>query len=209
MTKYPTLREDIQPAGTPKNYIKKHYSSWVEFASANGHGDDINPVLVTGVDRTRDFAMMSYSKNDDDEDLTCKFFPAAGDTPTSVWGTWNTTGFVHTNCGPKLYFPPPPTRTVSSTPSESDTAGVVSDDYNQCVFVRYYYMRKWMGIRVIRAAAGPHDLGAMDRNGKELSEVKSQSADSGESEPDMVVHNTAPVRPFSYIPESSILTNLP
>ena len=203
MTKYPTLREDIQPVGTPKKYIKKHYSSWVEFASANGHGDDINPVLVTGVDRTRDFAMMSYSNNDEDEDLGCKFFPAVGDTPASVWGTWNTTGFVHTNCGPKLYFSPP------STPSGSDTAGVVSDDYNQCVFVRYYYMRKWMGIRVIRAAAGPHDLGVVDRKGEELSEVESQSADPGESEPDIVAHTTAPVRPFSVLSaHSSMPTNL-
>ena len=208
MTKYPTLREDIQPAGTPKKYIKKHYSSWVEFASANGHGDDINPVLVTGVDRTRDFAVMSYS-NDEDEDLACKFFPALGDTSASVWGTWNTTGFVHTNCGPKLYFSPPSTRTVSSTPSGSDTTGLVSGDYNQCVFVRYYYMRKWMGIRAIRAAADPHDLGTVDRRSEEASEVESQSADPGEPEHDIVAHTTAPVRSFPiFSAQSSVPINL-
>ena len=199
MTKYPTLREDIQRAGAPKKYIKKHYSSWVEFANEKDHGDDIKLVLVTGVDRTRDFAMMSYSKNHDDDDLICKFSPAVGDTSTSVWGTWDITGFVRTNCGPKGYFSPPPTQVVSSTPSGSGTTGAISDEYNQCVFVRYWYMRKWIGIRTLRAAAGPHNPNVEDRKGKGLSEMESQSADSNESESDIVVHTAAPVRPFLLI----------
>ena len=36
VTKYPTRREDIQSASTPEKYMKEHYASWVEFASANG-----------------------------------------------------------------------------------------------------------------------------------------------------------------------------
>ena len=210
MTKYPTRREDIQATGNPKRYIKKYYSSWVEFAIGKGHGDDTNLVLVTGVDRTRDFAMFSYSQNDDDEVLTCKFSPALGDTSTSVWGTWDTTGFVRTNCGPKGYFSPPSTRTASPTPSGSGATGPVSDEYNQCVFVRYWYMRKRIGIRrVMKAGAGPHNLPGADRKGKELPEAESQSADSGESEPDIVAHTTAPVRSFSiHFAHSSILIDL-
>ena len=199
MTKYPIHREDIQGVGTPKQYIKKHYSSWVEFANERGHGDGISLVLVTGVDRTRDFAMISYSENHDDDHLICTFSPAVGDTSTSVWGTWGITEFVRTNCGPKRYFLPPSTHVVSSTPSGSGATGAVSDEYNQCVFVRYWYMRKWIGIRTLRAAAGPHNLSVVDRKGKGLSEVESQSADSGESESDIVAHTAAPVRFFPSI----------
>ena len=228
LTKYPTIREDIEAAGTPKQYIKRHYSSWVEFASTKGHGDDINLVLVTGVDRTRDFAMMSYSKNDDDDDLTCGFLPAVGDTSASVWGTWKTTGFVHTSCGPKRYFSLPSTQATDSTPSESNAVGAVLEEYNQCTFIRYYTVRKRLGIpRVIKAGAGPHNIGPMDREDKGLSEVESPSSDSEpgfdigyspcdndggggrspttsiESEPDIVAHTTAPVCSFSILPANS------
>ena len=202
MTKYPTLREDIQRAGSPKKYIKKHYSSWVEFANEKDHGDDIKLVLVTGVDRTRDWAMMSHPKNDDDDDdddPICKFSPAVGDTSASEWGAWNTTGLVHTTYGPKGYFSLPSTRAVSSTPSGSGATEAFWDEYNQCVFVRYWCMRKRLGIRILRAAAGPHDLPTPDRKGKGLSEVEPQPADSGESEPGIVAHSTAPVRLFSIL----------
>jgi L-rhamnose isomerase len=60
VTKCQTHREDIQRAGTFENYVKQHYNSWVAFARETGHGNDINPVIVTGLDRTRYFAMMSY-----------------------------------------------------------------------------------------------------------------------------------------------------
>lgn len=187
--------------GTFKEYTKKHHASWVKFARNAGRGDDINPILVTGVDRTRDFAMMSYSKNERYGVPGCDFTPALGDTSTSVWGAWHTTTFVQTNCGPKRYFSPPSTRTVSSTSSESDTTGAVSDEYYQCVFVRYYYMSSSsLGIRrVMKAGAGPHNLPAVDRRIKGLPEVESQSADSGESEPDIVAHTTIPVCSLSIL----------
>ena len=88
VTKYQTFREDIQRAGTFEKYVKEHYASWVEFVSVTGHGDNINPVLVTGIDRTRDFAMMSYSNDDDDDDLRSEFITSVpGDPSASAWGT--------------------------------------------------------------------------------------------------------------------------
>ena len=132
-----------------------------------GHGDDINPVLVTGVDRTSlDFAMMSYSNDDDDGDLRSEFIISApGDSSASAWGVWHTTGFVHTNCGPQLHFSSPSTQSMDSTASGNNNVEPISDECNQCIFVRYYSVRKRLGIpKVMKAGAGPHDLGPGGRN---------------------------------------------
>ena len=218
MTRYQTLREDVQRAGAFKKYTKEHYDSWVEFASTTGHGDNINPVLVTGVDRTGDFAMMSYSNDDDDDDLRSEFITSvSGDSSASAWGTWYTRGFVHTNCGPHQNLSPSSTQTTDSTAS-GNNAESTSDEYNQCVFVRYYTMRKRLGIpKIIKAGAGPHDLGPGGREDSGSPKVEARSpSDSGsdfmsslcdydggndgssvtsvESESEIVIHNTPAVR---------------
>ena len=218
VTKYQAYREDIQRERTFEEYTKENYDSWVAFARETGHGNDIKPVLVTGVDMTRDFAMMSHSNSD--VNLTSEFTTSVPGV-ASAWGTWRTTGSVHTNCGPQLCRPPSPTQTTDSAPSGNSHTETISDEYNQCVFVRYYTVRKRLGIpRVIRAAAGPHDLspGGSDDEGSLLeaqydSDPRSDSDsdvvpslfdddgddDGGsitsiESESDIVVHNTTPVR---------------
>jgi len=216
VTKYQTYREDVRLAGNFEEYTKQHYDSWVAFARKTGHGSDTKPFLVTGVDVTRDFAMMSYSNNDNN--LTSEFTTSVPGI-ASAWGTWRTTGMVHTNRGPQLRRPPSPTQSVCSTSSGNSHTETVSDEYNQCVFVRYYTVRKRLGIpRVIRAAAGPHDLGPGGRDGEgspleaqydsdsdsdsdiapslfdEDDEDDNSSVISIDSEPDIVVHNTTPVR---------------
>jgi len=215
VTKHLTRCEDVQLNGNSIKYTKGHYDSWVAFARETGHGDDINPVLVTGVDMTRDFAMVSYSNNDDR--LTAEFTTSAPGVG-SVWGTWRTSGSVHTNCGPYLSHPPSPTQTTDSTFPGTNRAETVPDEDNKCVFVRYYTVRKRLGIpRVIKAAAGPHDLdpGGRDNEGCPLVEECDSDSDSDsasnllddddddrspvtstESESDFVVHNTTPVRFF-------------
>lgn len=232
LTKYPTYREDIQRERTFEEYTKAHYDSWVAFARQRGHGSDIKPVLVTGVDRTKDFAMMSYSN--DDDGLEAEFATSDSET-ASPWGTWRTTGAVHTKCGPQSCRPPTLTRATDSdvppsdysraetvsdeTPPENSRAGAISDEYNNCVFVRYYTVRKRLGIpRIMKAAAGPHDLGSGARDDQELSletecgsdsdpdsdnvsrlfddddDDDGSSVSSVESESDIVIHNTIPVR---------------
>ena len=217
VTKYLTHREDIQLAGNFEKYVKDHYDSWVAFARDSGHGNDITPVLVTGVDMTKDFAMMSYSAND--VNLTSEFTTSAPGVG-SVWGTWRTTGLVHTNCGPYLYYPPSPTQTTDPMPSGNSDAETISDEDNQCVFVRYYTVRKRLGIpRVIKAAAGPHDLGPGGHDNGESplwvqpdsdpdSDITSSlfddrdddrsSVTSIDSESDIVVHNTTSVCPLLF-----------
>jgi len=203
LTKHPTYREDAKLGRTFEEYTKTHYNSWVAFARECGHPNDIKPVLVTGVDVTRDFAMVSYSN--DGNDLRAQFTTSAPEAG-SPWGTWRAPGVVHTNCGPQ----------PSRPPSGNSQTEAVSDGYNQCVFVRYYTMRKRLGIpRVIKAAAGPHDLGPPDRDDPESSSDVEHSSDSDsdiasslfdddgdddggsvtsiDSEPDVAIHNTAPV----------------
>jgi len=219
LTKYQTLREAVQRAGTFYKYTKQHYDSWVEFASATGHGDDIRPVLVTGVDRTRDFAIMSYSNDDGvgGDDLRYEFITSApGDS--AAWGIWHTTGFVHTNCGPQLRPSSTPAQTTDSTVSGNNNAEPISDECNQCVFVRYYTVVKRFGIpKVIKAGAGPRDFGSGGCEGSGSPKIEVQSpSDSGsefmsslcdddgsndrssvtsvESESDIVIHNTPAVR---------------
>ena len=94
LTKYPTHREDVKLAGAFEKYAKEHYASWVTFAHETGHGD-INPVLVTGVDRTKDFAMLCYSN--DDDDLRCEFTTSV--PGSNAWGSWHRTGLVYESDG--------------------------------------------------------------------------------------------------------------
>ena len=196
VSRYRTYREDIQRAGTFEKYVKEHHASWVAFARETGHGSGINPVLVTGVDRTRDFAMMSYSSNNDD--LRSEFTTSvSGVDSASPWGTWQTMGFVFTNCGPQLCCPPSSTQITESTLDGDNNTETGSDWYNQSVFVRYYTVRKRLGIpKVIKAGAGPHDLGpGSRRDGNNGEGEKSSTTDVG-SESDTIVHNTTPVRSF-------------
>lgn len=212
LTGHPTYREDVQLGRTFEEYTKAHYDSWVTFARERGHPDDIKPILVTGVDMTREFAMLSYSN--EDEELMAEFTISAPGI-SSPWGTWRTPGVIHTNCGPQLCRPPP-ARPAGATSSGDSHTETVSDEYNQCVFVRYYTVRKRLGIpRVIKAAAGPHNLDPGGRDDEESPVRVRRDSDSGSdiasslfdddgddggssvsstgSDTGTVIHNTTPV----------------
>ena len=227
LTKHRTYREDVKLGLMFEEYTKEHYDSWVTFARERGHPKDIKPVLVTGVDMTRDFAMMSYSN--DGDDLMAEFtISAPGVYP---WGAWHTAGVVHTNCGPQPLRPPSTTQTMDSASSGNVAVETVSVEYHQCVFVRYYTIRKRFGIpKVINAAAGPHDLGPGGRHdggsplemeyrsdsGSDIAPVlfddgddNNSSVTSTGSEHDTVIHNTIPVRSLhAFFPFSPVLIHL-
>ena len=185
VTKYRTFREDAELESTFKAYTKRHYNSWVTFAREAGHGDDIRPVLVTGVDMTRNFAMMAYSNIGDSLSNNRNRLPRSEFTTSvsalaSVWGTWHTEELVHTNCGPQLCHPPSSTQTPDLTPPGNHETETVPDEYNQCVFVRYYTMRrKLLFPTIIRAAAGPHDLGPGHRDEELLPVDATHDSSSG------------------------------
>ena len=222
VTKYPTYREDVQREQIFEEYTKRHYDSWVAFAREAGHGSDVKPVLVTGLDMTRDFAMMSYLNNG--VRLKSEFVasvPGVASASASAWGTWRTEGLVHTNCGPQACLPPSPAQAADPLSSGAGRTEPISEEYNQCVFVRYYTMRKRRLLipKIIKAGAGPHHLGPGDRNGEGLpleAQYESDSDDppslfdcdeddgggsvtSVESGFDIVAHNTAVVRFLSYL----------
>ena len=178
VTKCLTFREDIDLEAAFEEYTKHHYRSWVSFAREKRLGNDIKPVIVTGVDMTKDFAMMAYSNNG--TRLSSKFTisaPLAGSSSVTVWGKWDAQGLVHTNCGPYLSTPPPPPDTPE--PQRVDISSrEIPKQYNQCVFVRYYTIR-WRAFlfpKVIKAAAGPHDPGPWDYRDEDFPELATESS---------------------------------
>ena len=204
ITKYPTHREDIERERLFESYIKRHYDSWVDFAHEHGHGGNIRPVLVTGVDLTREFATIAYSDNH--TRMECEFsagVPAVASASMSLWGSWRTQGLVHTNCGPR----PSSTRRNRGPIEGPALESEIPDEYNQCVFIRYYTIRKRVFIPiVIKAGAGPHQLpegghGNDSTGGDMLSaplKADSMEVDYLETESltgtsDEVIHNIPPV----------------
>ena len=182
LTKYRTYKEDVQREQTFEEYTKRHHDSWVAFAREAGHGNDVKPVIVTGVDMTQDFAMMAYNNGVSMKSEFMMSIPTAASASVSAWGIWRTGGLVHTNCGPQICRPPSSTQTRDPISFNNDGTETTPGEYNQCVFVRYFTMRKRGLIfpKVIKAAAGPHDLGPGDRDDEELPEVGLQSdSDSG------------------------------
>jgi hypothetical protein len=215
VTKYPTYREDSLLESAFEAYTKRHYESWVKFARDKQYGNDIHPVLVTGFDMTRDFAMAAYSNEGVSLESGCTInVPMVASASASIWGTWHTRCSTHTNHGPQQCRPPPRGQAVhDSLPSQSVETGSVPSEFNQCVFIRYYTMRSRKGMpmfpKVIRAGAGPHDLGSGDNGGDAFPKLTVQSdaeptmdgdeglgnqwnlaTDDAGFEPDIVVRNT-------------------
>jgi hypothetical protein len=160
VTKYQTYRENVRDVGRFKKYAENNHASWVEFARKAGLGD-VNPILVTGVDRTKDFAMMCYS--DYDDGLECVFRTSS----SGAWGTWETPRPIYEHHGPQSCHPSF-TQAMDSMLSGNTDAETVLDEYDQCIFVRYTGMRarkSWVP-RIMKAAAGPHNPGTRGRDGE-------------------------------------------
>ena len=164
-TRYQTHMEDAQFESTFERYAKHHYESWVTFARDKEYGDDIQPVLVSGFDMTRDFAMLAYSNKG--VSLEAGFevdVPMFTSTSASIKMTRHTASSPHFKCGPQPWGSPAPSERAIGFPSQSADPRTTPNEFNQCVFIRYYTarLRKWLPPKVIRAGAGPHDLGTGD-----------------------------------------------
>ena len=215
-TKYLTYREDVLMEAALEKYTKRHYESWVAFVREKQYGNDIQPVIISGVDMTKDFAMAAYSNEDAslESGLTVSI-PVVASASASFWGTWHISGSSHTNHGPQQCRPPSHERVTDSSSSQSVDTRTTPDEFDQCIFVRYYTMHSRMRFfpKVMRAGAGPHDLGSGDNGGGTFSELTTGSdhesiiggnedpagywgliADDSDSESDIVVRNTPYVR---------------
>lgn len=217
ITKHPTYREDIEREHTFENYTKRHYGSWVDFAREHGHGENLRPVLVTGVDLTREFATIAYSDNH--TRMECEFsagVPAMATASISLWGSWSTQGLVHTNCGPHPF----PTRGNRSSNEDTTLESMIPEEYNQCVFLRYYTIRRRVFIpTVLKAGAGPHQLPKGDPEDDNTNEemllasseddpmeVDCQETGSPINASDEVIHNV-PLVGLKHYPHLPLLTN--
>ena len=141
VTKYPTYKEDFQLEIAFEKYTKRHYESWVTFARDKLYGEDVRPVLVSGFNMTRDFAMVAYSYKDTsvESDLTMTV-PMFASASTSIWGTWRTRYSPHTNYGPQECIPPE--QAIDIPPLQLAEVETIPSTFNQCVFIRYYTMRR-------------------------------------------------------------------
>ena len=201
ITKYPTHREHIERDRRFVKYIKQHHESWVDFAREQDHPEDVRPILVTGVDLTREFATVAYSDNK--ASMECEFsttLPGVASTSISVWGSWHTSGLVHTNCGPD------PARQRRSLDDRPAPESEIPDEYTQCAFIRYYTIRKRAFFPIVlKAGAGPHQLPKGEDDPEEgglqvLStddpvEVDSTETGSPNLTSDEVTHNVPTVGP--------------
>ena len=145
--------------------------------------------------------MVAYSNESasGESDLTIAV-PMVASASASVWGTWHSRCSPHTNYGPQECSPPPPERAIGSPESsQSAEASRIPSEFNQCVFIRYYTIRKRLGWfpMVIRAAAGPHDLDPGDDTGDNFPELmarlNTEDMDDADLESDIVIHNTPSV----------------
>ena len=202
VTKHPTYREHIERERRFENYIKRHYESWVEFAREQDYPEDVRPILVTGVDLTREFATVAYSGNEGR--MECKFSAALSTASGSTWGSWDTPPvLVHTNCGPH------PSRQSHSSTERPAPESEIPDEYNQCVFICYYTILKRLFFpAVLKAGAGPHQLPKGNHGDDDLGEEGLRALSIGDSTKDdypetgspgdvldEVVHNVPTVGP--------------
>jgi len=89
-------------------YTVRHYESWVAFARHKQYGNNVHPVLVSGVNMTRDFAMVAYSNRSTSQEPGPTIpVPMFASTSTSFRGTWRIRYLAHTNHGPQKSSPSP------------------------------------------------------------------------------------------------------
>ena len=169
-TRHRTYNEDSHLDTEFSEYTKRHYRSWVKFASDKKYGKNLRPILVSGFDMAKDFAMMAYSNNHTSAQSDATFStPMFGSVqPESASWTWRTTCIPHIKHGPQNLDPP-------DLPALQSGAGGCSTEFNQCVFIRYYTMREGLFPKVIRANAGPHNLGSGGNGGDASPELTMRS----------------------------------
>lgn len=73
-TEYLTYREDSLLESASERYTMRHYESWVALARHKDYGNDVQPVLISGVDMTRDLAIVAYSYEETSLESDMTFF---------------------------------------------------------------------------------------------------------------------------------------
>ena len=143
------------------HYIRDCHRSWLSFAKSSCERaitlSDL--ILVTGCDKTSDWACAAFSEKSKSAGIDFMTGPGIVDGGLSIWGRWSTAHSVDSNVGPRNPIPPsanlpsiesiPPalgseelslTRSPSNTMSPSSISSAPPSTSNQCVFLRGYRM---------------------------------------------------------------------
>ncbi|KAF8528479.1 hypothetical protein BU17DRAFT_38248 [Hysterangium stoloniferum] len=173
VTNQKTFRADAIRLRGFARYAVKHVDSWLSFAIQDDRDVKLEDmILVTGYDMTSEYAMAAFHDTESTVALEFQAGLTASSASASVWGLWRSSNSVHHNCGPQARIPPSQMTHAQSLVIGEPLEGPQSRDlfdnfppngYNQCVFIRGFRVKKRIGIpRVLKAAAGPHDLGSGD-----------------------------------------------
>ena len=214
VTMYPTRSEDCHEQSEREfaAYTERHYESWVDFSRRKHGGANVHPFLVSGFDMTKNFAIMAYLRDGTSQRGDFRDFPMFGSTFASFEGTWRANLTPYTNHGPHQ-------RAIHTSPSHSEDAGSLANEYDQCVFIRYYTMRTrgwWMVFRkkLVQVDTGLRGPGSGDNRGdtspgpttrssggssttgggNSLEGQKGPTTGGTDSEPDVVVQDSQDVR---------------
>ena len=179
-TRYKTHIEDAQFETRLEKYVWRHYDSWVAFARYKEYGDDVRPVLVSGVDMTWDYMMLAYSNKglSIEVDLKPVEEKILASASASITVKRHRICSPHLKCGPEP-LGCSPTEQDMELPSQSADPRATPKGFKQCVFIRYYTGRRragWLPLEVMKASAGPHDLGSGDNKGDTFPELTAQSS---------------------------------
>ena len=141
-----------------EEYAQRHGESWVKFSRDKGFGD-VKPILVSGFDMTRDYAMLVYSDKGVSLDVGAQF--TLLDAPV-ITVTCRQECSPHFRCGPEPWDLSPIRQAKYLFSSPSADPRSTPNRFNQCVFIRYHTMRPrdWLFRRffpILRVGAGSHD----------------------------------------------------
>ena len=162
-----------------EEYIWKHHESWLEFARRHGHKVRLpDLMLVYGCHMTVDFAMFTFSDVVGEAQMGLEAgFPGIASVAVAISQNAAQRVSPAVNCGPWE-------QSSSSSAGVSVVEGAPamenpSDNFKQCVILKRYRIerRRWLGPKVIKASARPHDLGSGNRFDGDETEVRVEGGD--------------------------------
>ena len=133
-------------------YMQKHLTSWYEFA-AERLGIDIEEkdlMFVSGVTKTTVWAEAAFKAGSGDGELVLS---AGALTPMPLVSGEIQLGRSHTSDPFVIYRTGPPERLLEWGGGQ----GII-EQYDQCIFLNFYKMKRRIWRQIVRAAAGPHEL---------------------------------------------------
>ena len=114
-------RQDAVEKRHYAQYILTHHDSWFSFAKKNGRNIDVSDlILVTGCDKTSDWACAAFSKTSKSASASLQVggFVQGG---LRVWGRWEHEGSVFSNEGPRSLVPPTQPDIPANLPENTST----------------------------------------------------------------------------------------